>query len=340
MTQDYEINVDPDMANNDTITIFINYRVFDYSGNFIGAIGVGLKAAAVKELIESYQQRYRRNIYFVNRDARIVLYGSGIDITQPDLYRRTGISDIAGDIIQEKHDALEYVKNGGTVLLSVRFVPELDWFLLVEQDESEALSALRRTLLINLLICALVTLTVLALVRYIVNYFQHRIEVLALSDKLTGLPNRQAFDLNFQQTMRQIRRHPVPVSIILFDIDRFKSVNDRFGHLFGDRVLRAVARTVADQIREVDLLCRWGGEEFLLLLPGCILRDAQDIAENIRGSIEHLRIEDDHHVTDVTVSLGVTEYRLGENEDDLLRRADDALYRAKEGGRNRCVVES
>jgi diguanylate cyclase (GGDEF)-like protein len=152
---------------------------------------------------------------------------------------------------------------------------------------------------------------------------------------LTGACNRHAFDIIYAQTLKEARRNKTTFSVILFDIDDFKRVNDKHGHLAGDEVLKnIVALTLAD-IRESDMLCRWGGEEFLILLKECDLPNARDMAEKIRQSIKDAPTLYRGEPIPVTVSIGVARYYPTDDEDSLLSCVDAALYRAKAEGKNR-----
>jgi len=122
---------------------------------------------------------------------------------------------------------------------------------------------------------------------------------------------------------------------MMCDLDHFKQVNDAYGHQAGDLVLQAVAETARECIRETDLVCRWGGEEFLFLLPDCGGEKALELAEKIRLAVENRPVTYGRDEIRVTVSLGVAELRPGERQGDLVKRSDVALYAAKAAGRNR-----
>src|SRR5690606_39457410 len=130
-------------------------------------------------------------------------------------------------------------------------------------------------------------------------------------------------------------RTGAPFAIALIDIDRFKSINDSHGHLVGDQLLRAFARRVSERLREVDLLGRYGGEEFILLLVGTRLAGAVRLAERLREDVAAANWDEVLPGLRLTMSAGVAEYRPGESLEALLERADNALYAAKRGGRNR-----
>jgi diguanylate cyclase (GGDEF)-like protein len=148
-------------------------------------------------------------------------------------------------------------------------------------------------------------------------------------DPLTGVLNRRGLDLVLGENS------PALSSVAMCDLDRFKRINDAYGHAAGDEVLRRVAQLLAQVLRAGDGVIRWGGEEFLVVLPGIELERARRIVERARSWIEREPIEIDGHQLDVTISVGVAERRPGEIRASLIARADEALYVAKQAGRNR-----
>ncbi len=335
MEHPYEINVDPDLANRDAMTIFINYRVCDYQGRLIGATGVGLTVDAVKKMVNEYQQRYQRSIYFVDHGGRIVLSDGKAKKAGNNIRKLEGLSAIANEIFAAGFGSFTYQRDGETQFLNVRFIPELNWYLFVEKEENDAISGIKRTLYLNLLLCLIVTAVVLFAALMTINRFQSRLEEMATRDKLTGLYNRQAFDILMEQYQAEQKRRVEPFSIILFDIDHFKQINDLYGHLEGDRVLAAISRGAAASLRESDILCRWGGEEFLVVLKGCVREDAFRTAEEIRKTVVQMQLGSGTDKIQVTVSLGVAQHEPGEQLDHLLKRVDETMYLAKAQGRNR-----
>lgn len=164
-----------------------------------------------------------------------------------------------------------------------------------------------------------------------------RVEHLAVTDSLTNTYNRRKFDETIVQEHRRAKRGKTPFSLIMLDIDHFKQVNDKFGHSTGDLVLKQLCHLIRDLIRQGDLLIRWGGEEFLILLPNTLIEAAGPFAERIRVEVER---EHFVNVGPITISLGVAQLREGDSTDTLLRRVDNALYRAKQEGRNRVVLQA
>ncbi len=157
-------------------------------------------------------------------------------------------------------------------------------------------------------------------------------ENIARTDSLTGVLNRVAFEEAFLREVERAKRYGNSLSLILFDIDNFKKINDEHGHLSGDRVLRRVASIVSSSLREADFFARWGGEEFIVLLPDTDLGKAISVAEKLRRRIESSRFGDNLRVT---ASFGVAQLSSEDDRTSLLLKADKALYRAKMEGKNR-----
>ena len=157
----------------------------------------------------------------------------------------------------------------------------------------------------------------------------------ALTDSLTGILNRGAVVCRLKEEMARADREGTPLSAAILDIDHFKVVNDTFGHLAGDEALRVVVRSCQEVLRAYDLFGRYGGEEFLLVLPSTTAESARLICERVRAQVEALNIHWQNHTFRVTVSLGVAALHPGLDVDSLLGLADHALYQAKERGRNR-----
>lgn len=159
---------------------------------------------------------------------------------------------------------------------------------------------------------------------------------LAITDTLTGLNNRLKLDAEFNNELQRAQRFGNPFSIILLDLDKFKSVNDEFGHYVGDQVLKESSGILLAHTRKTDIVGRWGGEEFLILCPETAMDGVFQLAENLRHVFE---IHDFPEIGKQTCSFGVTSYREGDGIQTIMERADKALYEAKEKGRN-CVEAS
>jgi diguanylate cyclase (GGDEF)-like protein/PAS domain S-box-containing protein len=156
---------------------------------------------------------------------------------------------------------------------------------------------------------------------------------LAITDVLTNAYNRRYFMQRLEEEIERSKRADRKFSLIMLDIDRFKSINDRFGHNVGDLVLKSTVELIKNRIRKIDILARWGGEEFVILLPDTTVKNAVRLAEELRESLSRIDIP---YVGHVTASFGVAGYCPGDTVDTLLQRADNHMYEAKAAGRN-CV---
>lgn len=333
----YEINVDHDTADRSRLAVFVNYQVRDYDGNVIGITGVGLSVNSVTRLIETYQKRYGRTIYFVDLEGRITLHGSGFG-TSETLHDRDGIRAHATQILTSPGYSITYEDHGETYFVNSRLVPEFGWLLLVEQKEHIGDQKIETTFLINIAVSLLIT-AIVGIASYLtIRNYQIRLEELASRDKLTGVCNRQVFDLVFEGVAKSCKRRAEPLGVVCIDLDEFKEVNDTFGHPGGDATLKEVATTIRRHSRESDTLCRWGGDEFILLLPGLSRQEAMTKAREISDAIREHPVRFGRDNILVTVSAGITEYRDGEEFETLITRVDNALYTAKNAGRDHISV--
>jgi len=160
-----------------------------------------------------------------------------------------------------------------------------------------------------------------------------------VTDPMTGLFNRRRFNRALQDEIERAQRFADPVTLLILDIDKFKSINDTYGHAAGDEVIKGVADVLREVTRSVDVVSRIGGEEFSVILPKTAKREGVQVAEKIRKEMEKRRFELGKTSRNVTISLGVSVFPQDGTEADILMNcADDNLYRAKEEGRNRCVA--
>ncbi len=165
-----------------------------------------------------------------------------------------------------------------------------------------------------------------------------KLEQIARTDPLTGLSNRRDFLERFENERNRFERNGRPFSIVLCDIDHFKVFNDRYGHDCGDFVLVAISGILRKTVRKQDVVGRWGGEEFILLLPESPLEGGKVVADVIREKVAEGIHSFNNQELSVTMTLGVSEFSSTDNIDTCVKRADEALYKGKESGRNRVVT--
>ena len=216
---------------------------------------------------------------------------------------------------------------------------------IVAQDRSEIVDLLNpngvAAAMLLWLLCSVIAIT-LGMILMTAERLQTDLNNQANHDPLTGALNRRSFGFLSAKAMAHAHRHQLPLSVLMIDLDEFKHVNDHLGHEFGDKVLCQFV-TVADKVlREDDVFCRFGGEEFVALLPNTASADAFVVANRLRSAFEidsaFLEVKEGHAPFVTTVSIGIAELQRDEQFEKLLSRADSALYQAKNNGRNRCEI--
>ncbi len=155
-------------------------------------------------------------------------------------------------------------------------------------------------------------------------------------DDLTQIYNRTYFEERFAKEISRYQREKTPLSLVFMDIDKFKDLNDNYGHQVGDEVLKELTSLLSDNIRQIDTFARWGGEEFAIIQPNTLLENSKKVAEHLRKIIKNHTFCDD---LTVTCSFGVATFKDTDTQEDLMKRADEALYRAKNAGRDRVETE-
>jgi diguanylate cyclase (GGDEF)-like protein len=295
--------------------------------------GVGIKMENFSNFLARKQEKYERSIFLVDETERIQAHPDAGMIGTP-VRELPGLEAIADSLLASSEEPVDgsYNYEGDTFLVTARYIPKLDWHLFVEQNQSAALrnarNSFRRTILIGLATSALIIL----LSFLTIGHYQQSLERLAVTDELTGAANRREFHRQIEQGLYRNRRYRLPLSLILLDVDHFKQINDRHGHLHGDRVLRRISQLIRSRIRPDDLLARWGGDEFVLLLE-CRMEEALRTADRLK---ENLAAED------IGVSMGIATLALDASEEvtaeELVARADQALYTSKRKGRGRITA--
>lgn len=335
----HEINLDFNKFLGDTLIMFINYKIFNDDFHYIGAAGIGIKISYIDEMLKRFRLKYNFNVFFSNRNGDIVLSESeNKDINNIKNINELGLG--TKGVLVENNRILEYEKNGKKYILNSKYIKELNLYLFVEAEIDKFTKEVEKTFIINLLISLLVTAIIIVIILYTINSYNRKLEKLASYDSLTHLPNRRSFNEYFVKSLKLFRRDKNPRSIIFLDIDNFKLINDNYGHLVGDYVLKRIAIILNIQIRDCDTISRWGGEEFLILLNNSNLEQSIEVAQKLKNSFEN-DVELSSYVKDgVTASFGVTSYKEKDTIEKIIARADHALYRAKNSGKNRVEKEA
>jgi diguanylate cyclase (GGDEF)-like protein len=323
------------------LTIFINTRLEALDGQFLGVTGVGLKMDAVARMITYYQEKYDRSIYLVDTNGLVQVHADHSLIEQANIADMEGLGSLAGDILVSRDEpaTFRFTRGGHPILLTVRYVPMLDWLIFVEQDAAARLATARSNMVRTLGVGFIASLFIIAITLAAVNNYHRKVEDMTVSDGLTGIANRCRLEMEFDKVAGAFERYGRPCSLVLMDLDGFKQVNDRMGHIAGDGILRDVTRLLHSVVRPTDLLARWGGDEFAVLSE-CNGEDALMVAERIRAVVEETDLagrdaRPDDPRNNVAISCGVAVYQKGDTLDSLTMRADRSLRACKAAGGNR-----
>ncbi len=325
-----EFTVVPDLGGENQPILFVSHRLFDADHEVIGATGFNMPLALLAN-----SQHENVAIYFVDQVGKVVLSDTG---KTGNIHQLAGISQIADSLLKDskQEQSLAYELGASRINLHARFVPELNWYLITEEPEQLAPSW--KLAVVNASIAGVVTILALLLAWFFIVHHQSRMRALASKDSMTGLLNRQTFTSSFHQTVLEMQRLKLPVSFILFDIDYLKKINESHGHATGDKIIMDIARLSKKSVRGSDLLCRWSGEQFALLLKRCDLEQAYKVAEQLRLNVQNHSFSFEDGEASVTISLGVAEWTENETIDELFGRVDEAVYLAKSEGRNRAEI--
>lgn len=333
----YEINLDFNKYMGDSLIMFINYKIFDDEFHYLGATGIGIKISYINEMLKHFRIKYNFNVYFVDKKGEVVLSEVGVNRLS-HLKESEELQQLSGDILEESSKTIEYEKGGKHYILNTKYIKELNLYLLVEAEIEKFTKEVEKTFYLNLIISLIVTCIIIAIILYTVKGYNKKLEQLAAHDSLTKLPNRRTFNLNFEKALRLFSRDKIARSIIFLDIDNFKFINDNYGHIVGDKVLKRIAIILNMQVRVSDNIARWGGEEFLILLNDSSLEDSYEVAQKIRVAFENDIELHDLIKGGVTASFGVTTFYEDDTIEKIVARADEALYKAKHSGKN-CVMK-
>ncbi len=333
----YEINLDYNANISDSLIMFINYKVMDYKKEMIGATGVGVKILNIEDMLSSFKSKYKYDVYFVGQNGEITLFSKELN-KRGNIANIEGLKDIKGAIFKGGQTQFEYKDKDSEYLLNTKYIEKLKLYLFVEINKKEYIGELKKTFYANLTISLLVTILVTLIIVYTINIYQKQLVEMASEDSLTGLANRRKFNELFEKFYKLYHKGVNKLTLVLIDIDDFKKVNDDFGHLVGDQVLIRMAEILRAELRNSDMITRWGGEEFALLLIDVELEDTTKISQKVCDTVREDEVLKELLGRQLTVSIGLGELSSLESQDGLVHKVDSALYEAKRTGKNQVVL--
>ena len=333
----HEINLDFNQNLSNSLIMFINYKIFNSKYSYIGATGVALKISYINDMLKMFRQKYHFKVFFLNEKGEIVLSEKDY-IPQNNIDELVNLKKYKSEIISKESLSFEYENNNKKYILNTKYIPELNLYLLVEAKLEDFVSDVRDIFYINLFFSLFITIVITAIIIYVIKKYNKKLEHLADNDLLTNINNRRIFNLKLTSSILVHQRHNQLMSLLFLDIDNFKDINDKFGHAIGDKVLIRIAKILKNNIRQTDLLARWGGEEFVITYVNTSLEDALLVTEKLKDLIENDYILKELNKSVITASFGLTVLKKEDKLDDLINRADMAMYKAKENGKNRISI--
>ncbi len=332
--EDHEINLDYNINLDNSMMMFINYKIFDSKYHLIGATGIGHKISYINEMLQRFKEQFKFTVYFLDEAGKVVLAQRQQEAFN-NLSDNPELAALKDQIISKYSKILHYEKEGEQYLINTKYIPELRLHLVVEAKISDFTNDVNNTFYFNLGASLLVTLLITLMILLTIRKYNKKLEYLAHNDGLTGLMNRRSFNETIQKHYLLFKRHQEALSLLFFDVDDFKNINDTMGHHAGDDVLIRMAELVKSHLRQTDIVARWGGEEFIVGLINTEIKDAEIIAEKLRIAFENdFRLQQLANQT-ITASFGVTQCGVDEPLETVLARLDDAMYASKKHGKNR-----
>ena len=326
-----------DLGQVGNVHLYFDVKIYSRDREFLGYVGVGKPIQQFVDTFDRYKAQYGYDFLFVNDRNEIILTSlPELVVTDAHIPKLESLEWFDhGDSAQGSHDSEIIQVNDEDFLISEFGIEELGWRLLLLVPLEARQAQTTRSFVISALTAVVSVLLSAMTIFFLMLLYKQNLEKKTEVDVLTGLPNR-----NFiQRRYNQLQRDGGTLCAIIVDLDRFKTINDTYGHDAGDRVLKAAANVFKEVLRDRDIIGRWGGEEFVMLLPDTSVDAGMAIAERARRRLESLTIELREADVSITASFGVA---FGPARDeplaDLLARVDKVLYEAKEMGRNQVIL--
>lgn len=331
--QKIELNIDPSEAEGDQLTIFINVPILNEANQFIGAIGLGLNIDLLKTRLEQYRKKYGRTVFLIDHLGNILLHENE-QLRGENIHNLVGLNTIAKDLLNVAEGNYQYTASSQEVILQSRYIEDINLTLVLSANVDDITQSASKLLLINLSICLFITIIILFLLIKTLRFYQSKLENLAWTDDLTSINNRQAFKEYYEKLEHS--KAPTPAYLLLIDVDDFKLINDQQGHMAGDSVLQQLALEMLAQLGDKDVLARWGGEEFMVLLNEANPEKAKQFAAALCQCVAASDALAKFAGSPVTLSIGVNSVDWQAGLYSNIDAVDKFLYEAKKAGKN-CV---
>ena len=335
-----------DIGNRQDPHLYFDNRIFNHQGEFIGFTGVGIDLNYFASKFQEYNDRFGFELFFIDENNVVTL--SSNYIMKSESFHRKGLITRLNDlpwyqslIKNNQADAnlsseVMYTTEEG-LLISQMPIQELNWRMFIVSPPAADQSEYWKIFIGRFLLFFFIVIIFYLILLNSIKYFKSRLIKHSETDFLTQLPNRSHVHWRFDD----LAETSTNLCVVLADIDNFKHINDTYGHLVGDDVLRIISQQLSQALRKIDVVGRWGGEEFVMLLPETTAEQAHTIVERIRENIARISfpISTTSGSFSTTISFGICQLPLhNKTIEDYIKGADKALYEAKNNGRNQSVI--
>lgn len=340
-----ENNQFADIGNSENPHLYFDMKLFNDQDMFIGFVGVAIDLNHFARQFKKYSQRFGYELIFVDQHNNVTLSSNELMKTESH-HRHDAIVNInelswyqqllANESIYQPTETLVTVDSDQRIISQMP-IQALNWRMFIISPPVNKQSEYWQLLLTRIGIFLVVIMLLFAAFFAIIDYFKKRLVADTEIDFLTKLPNRNYINWKFEEMNCQHKF----ICVVIADIDHFKTVNDKFGHNVGDDVLKEIANVLSKNLRRGDISSRWGGEEFVLLLPDASIEQTFDIIERIRKNIASRSFTDKSNQStfNLSISFGIASNQGQKSQlNDLIEQADQALYQAKGNGRNRTEI--
>lgn len=336
-----------DIGNLDDPHLYFDIKLLSDNNDFLGFVGVGIDLNYFATTFKNYDKQFGIELLFTDDSGNIILTSNHLMKTEKHHRSESVINinslpwyqDFARHKTTKSLSNISVNNSDGNITISQLPIPEINWHVYILSPPEQQQSQYWYEFASKLFLIFLVALILYLVFDFILSYFKSNVLRDSETDFLTKLPTRAFIDWRFEQLKEEYQH----ASFVMADIDHFKIINDDHGHLVGDDVLKIVANKIAQNIRDIDIACRWGGEEFVLILPDTNIEQAHSIIDRLRENIQDtvFRSRKTKGTFQVTMSFGISHSKLEQAElESIVAQADNALYRAKELGRNQVQLHA
>lgn len=329
---EYNITVDTDEIHKGSIYLYINFKIEDEKGNFVGVTGVALDISKINDIFEKYQKTYNLKAYITSKDNNIKIYSYGAKFFKelsslPELIENKELFNRNRNM-----NFIWYKGKGENTCITAEYINDLNWYVCVEKNMDSTERAFFSRVKYDIgYVCLILALTI-SLIASVFSKYNKLVIKIENTDELTGLPNRK----QFYGMLEKLPESKIKDGyFFIFDIDHFKLINDNKGHLFGNKTLSLVAGAAQKHISDTGIISRWGGDEFSGIIYSDF--DPEKIFKEIMSDIADIPIETGDTLT---ISVGIYNIKNYTSTDDILNKADKALYISKNNGRNKITYYS